>query len=316
MDFGYHNSSFVYHGTDDDKSLVEAMTDRAQLVEDAGFTWYTLMDHFWQLAGIGHHDEPFVECYTGLSAIAQATERMELSALVTCVHYRNPGYLAKTMATLDHLSEGRGVLAIGGGWYTDEYDAVGIEYPDGPTRIRQTRDAIQLCKAAWNEPSPLDYEGEYYDLDGFYCDPKPEEIPVLVGGAGEQLTLRLVAHHADRWNYTTAPPDDLEHKLSVLEDHCERYDRPLEDVEITFTCETLLRATTEAAHDDYERLASETENGPTPRDGFRGLVGTPAEAAELVETYRDLGVDTFQIQPVKNDRQSVELFVDEVQPQF
>jgi alkanesulfonate monooxygenase SsuD/methylene tetrahydromethanopterin reductase-like flavin-dependent oxidoreductase (luciferase family) len=316
MDFGYHNSSFVYHGSDDDTPLVEAMTDRARFVEDAGFTWYTLMDHFWQLAGIGHHDEPFLECYAGLSALARATERMELSALVTCVHYRNPALLAKTMATLDHLSEGRGVLAIGGGWYTDEYDAVGIDYPDGETRIRHVRDAIRLCRAAWNEPSPVDYEGEYFDLEEFYCDPKPDAIPVLVGGAGEQLTLRLVAHLADRWNYTTAPPEDLEHKLSVLAGHCERYDRPLEDVEITLTCETLLREDQAAAHDEYERLASDTESGPTPRDEFRGLVGTPAEAAELVDTYRELGVDTLQIQPVKNDRESVELFVDEVQSQF
>ncbi|MFB6295977.1 MAG: LLM class flavin-dependent oxidoreductase [Halobacteriales archaeon] len=313
MEFGYHNASFVYDG---EESLAESMVERAQLVEDAGFTWFTLMDHFWQLAGLGHHDEPFVECYTGLSALARETDEMDLSALVTCVHYRNPASLAKTVASLDTLSEGRAVLAIGGGWYTDEYDAAGLEYPDGPTRIRQMRDAIELCRAAWNEPSPVDYEGEYYDLDGLYLNPKPDEIPVMIGGGGEQLTLRATAEHADAWNIPGSDPKEYEHKLDVLREHCADFDREYADIETTVTLTTLLRESTEAAHEDYEALLAESENGPTPRDEFRELVGTPSEAAELVAAYRDLGVDTLQIQPVKNDRESTLRFVDEVMPEF
>ena len=148
MDFGYHNASFVYEGGED---VADAMAARAKLVEDAGFSWFTLMDHFWQLAGIGHHDEPFVECYSGLSALARETDSMTLSALVTCVHYRNPAMLAKTVASLDTLSEGRAMLAIGAGWYDAEYEATGIEYPDAAARIHQMRDAIELCRAAWSD---------------------------------------------------------------------------------------------------------------------------------------------------------------------
>ena len=313
MDFGYHNASFVYEG---DGSLVESMAERAKLVEDAGFSWFTLMDHFWQLAGVGHHDEPFVECYSGLSALARETEEMDLSALVTCVHYRNPAFLAKTVASLDSLSEGRAVLAIGAGWYDDEYDAAGLEYPDAATRIRQMRDAIKLCETAWSEPSPVDYAGEYYDLDGLYLDPKPEEIPVLIGGAGEQLTLRATAEYADRWNIPGRDPETYEHKLDVLRDHCADFDRDYDEIEKTVTLTTLLRDSAEAAHEDYEAIMAESENGPTPREEFRGLVGTPSEAAELVETYRDLGVDTLQIQPAKNDRESTLKFIDEVLPEF
>ena len=313
MDFGYHNASFVYEG---EGSLVESIAERAKLVEDAGFSWFTLMDHFWQLAGVGHHDEPFVECYSGLSALARETEEMDLSALVTCVHYRNPAFLAKTVASLDILSEGRAVLAIGAGWYEDEYDAAGLEYPDAATRIRQMRDAIELCRAAWNQPSPVDYEGEYYDLDGLYLEPKPDEIPVLIGGAGEQLTLRATAEYADRWNIPGRDPETYEHKLDVLREHCADFDRDYDEIEKTVTLTTLLRDSTEAAHEDYEAIMAESENGPTPREEFRGLVGTPSEAAQLVETYRELGVDTLQIQPAKNDRESTLKFIDEVLPEF
>lgn len=313
MEFGYHNASFVY---DDDRPLVDSLVDRAQFVEDAGFSWYTLMDHFWQLAGIGRHDEPFVECYTGLSALATATDEMELSGLVTCAHYRNPAYLAKTMASLDTLSEGRGVLGIGAGWYDDEYEAVGIDFPDAATRIRQLRDVVRLCRTAWTEESPVDYEGEYYDLDGLYLDPKPDDVPVLVGGAGEQLTLRLVAEYADRWNVPAADPETYEHKLGVLRDHCGDVDRPYDGIEKTVTLRTVIRESTEAAHEAYEDLLAETVRGPADRDEFRGLVGTPAEVADGVERYRDLGVDTLQIEPPRNDRETTERFVDEVLPEF
>jgi alkanesulfonate monooxygenase SsuD/methylene tetrahydromethanopterin reductase-like flavin-dependent oxidoreductase (luciferase family) len=292
------------------------MAERAKLVEDAGFTWFTLMDHFWQLGFIGHHDEPFVECYSGLSALARETDSMDLSALVTCVHYRNPAVLAKTVASLDTLSEGRAMLSIGAGWYTAEYDAAGIEYPDAETRIHQMRDVIELCRAAWNEPSPVEYEGEHYDLDGLYLDPKPGEIPVMIGGGGEQLTLRATAEHADAWNVPGSDPEEYDHKLDVLEGHCADFDREYDDIERTVTLVTLIRDSTDAAHGAYEDLLDATENGPTPREEFRGLVGSETDVAELIEQYHEVGVDTLQIQPVKNDRESTLRFVDGVMPEF
>ncbi|MFB6121311.1 MAG: LLM class flavin-dependent oxidoreductase [Halobacteriaceae archaeon] len=316
MDFGYHNASFVYHDDPDERSLVDSLTARAQFVEDAGFSWYTLMDHFWQLSGVGYHDEPFVECYTGLSALAEATDEMELSALVTCVHYRNPAFLAKTVASLDSLSEGRAVLAIGAGWYEDEYDAAGLAFADAETRILQTRDAIDLCKAAWNEESPVNFEGDYYELDDLYLNPKPDDVPVLVGGGGEHLTLQMTADKADRWNLPGAEPERYEHKLDVLEGHCEDLGRDFDDIELTITLTACIREDSEDAHEAYEDLQGDTPRGAAGRDEFRGLVGSPAEAAEIVETYRELGADTLQIQPPKNDRRTTELFVDEVAPQF
>jgi len=313
MEFGYHNTSFVY----DSEPLAEALVERARLVEDAGFVWFSLMDHLWQIPSLGRRDERFLECYAGLSALATATESMKLSGLVTCVHYRNPRYLAKLVASLDVLSGGRAALAIGAGWYEEEYEALGIEFPEPATRIRQVRDAVRLCRAAWTEPSPVDYDGEYYALDGFYLDPKPDRIPVLIGGAGEQLTLRLVADEADRWNVPGADPTEYEHKLDVLRNHCAELDTDYETITKTVTLQTVIRDTESAAHDAYESHKAETERGVlVPREEFRGLVGSPDQVAETIETYRDLGVEVLQIEPPRNDRETVEWFVDEVAPQF
>lgn len=316
MDFGYHNASFEYADDPEDRPLVESLVDRARFVEDAGFGWFSLMDHLWQLAWTGHHDEDFLECYAGLSALATATEEIELSALVTCIHYRNPGYLAKLVASLDQLSEGRAILGIGAGWYEDEYDAIAVPFEEPEKRIRELRDVIRLCRTAWEQPSPVSYDGEYHDLEDLILEPKPDEVPVLVGGGGEELTLRVTAEYADMWNVPGADPETYEHKLDVLREHCETEGRDFEEITRTATVTTLIRDTTEAAHEAYESLLAETEAGPADREAFRGLVGTPAEVAEGVETYRELGVERFQIEVPKNERETVERFVDEVAPQF
>jgi alkanesulfonate monooxygenase SsuD/methylene tetrahydromethanopterin reductase-like flavin-dependent oxidoreductase (luciferase family) len=313
MDFGYHHTSFA----DEAAPFADAMLERARLVEAAGFSWFSLMDHLWQIPSLGRRDEPFLECYAGLSALAAVTDSMTLSGLVTCVDYRHPAYLAKLVASLDSLSDGRAMLAIGGGWYGAEYEAMGIPFADPATRIRRVRDAIRLCRTAWNDPSPVDYDGEYYSLDGFYLDPKPEEIPVLVGGAGEQLTLRLVADEADRWNVPGADPAEYEHKLDVLREHCETMDRDYDSIAKTVTLQTIVRDTDGAAHDAYENRLAETESGVSiPREEFRGLVGSPATVAERIERYSDLGVDALQIEPPNNDRETIERFVDDVMGEF
>ncbi len=312
MDFGYHHASFDYVDRPDSPAI-ESTVERAQWLESEGFTWFSLMDHVWQLPFVGQRDEPFLDCYTALPAIAQATDTLELSALVTCPHYRNPGYLGRTLATLDHVSGGRAVLGIGAGWYEDEYDAMDLEYPDIATRNRQMRETIEICRAMWTEDSPVSYQGEHYEIDDFYCDPKPDDgIPVLVGGGGEELTLRATAEYADRWNVPSGDPDAIDHKLDVLEGHCE--DLGTDDDAITKTVgnRTVIRESSEDAHETYEELMARTEEGPTPREEGRGTVGSPAEVAHRLERFDEVGVDTFMLMVPSNDRRTVELFVDEV----
>ncbi|WP_207591738.1 LLM class flavin-dependent oxidoreductase [Halomontanus rarus] len=316
MEFGYHTTSYVYEGAPaPEQPVAEKLVGHAQLLEAGGFSWFTLMDHFWQLPGIGHPEEPTLECYAGLSALARETDEMELSGLVTCVHYRNPALLAKEIASLDALSGGRALLSIGAGWFDDEYEAAGIEFPDPATRVRQLRDAVRLVDAALTQDSPVDYDGEYYDLDGFYCEPSAD-VPVMIGGGGEQLTLRVTAEYADRWNIPGVGPDTYEHKLEVLADHCEDLGRDYDDIEKTVTVNALLREDSAAARSAYRSHLEETPDGPPAPDDVPAAVGTPAEVAAVVETFGDLGVEMFQIEVPKNDRRTAELFVDEVLPQF
>ena len=138
----------------------------------------------------------------------------------------------------------------------------------------------------------------------------------MSGGGGEQLTLRATAEHADAWNIPGSDPDTYAHKLDVLADHCADFDREYDDIEKTVTLSALIRDSTGRADEEYEALLAESEGGPKPREEFRGLVGTESEVARLVAAYRDLGVDTLQIQPVKNDRETTLRFVDDVMPEF
>jgi alkanesulfonate monooxygenase SsuD/methylene tetrahydromethanopterin reductase-like flavin-dependent oxidoreductase (luciferase family) len=273
------------------------------------------MDHLGQLTGHGVREDPFLESYGALSAVASVTDDVTVSALVTCPQFRNPGYLAKVVATLDHLSGGRAMLGIGAGWCEPEYEAIDVRFPPADERVGRMRDLIDLCETAWSHSSPVSYDGRYHALENFYLEPKPADIPILVGGGGEELTLRATAEYADWWNIAHADPETYAHKLDVLENHCERVGRELEDIVTTNTLRTVIRPTTEEAHEAYEDLMSMTAAGPTPRSEFRELVGTPNEVIEQLRNYEDLA-DVVQIEPVLNDTDSFDRFVDDVKPAF
>jgi len=314
MEFGYHTTSFRFEGSPVE-GVTEQLIDLARFVESAGFTWFTVMDHFQQLPFIGYPDEPTVECYAALSALARETDEMELSALVTCVNYRNPGLLAKQLSSLDMLSDGRAVLGIGAGYFEPEYHAAGIEFPEPATRIRQMADAVRLVETALGEPSPVDYDGEFYELEEFYCVPS-RDVPILIGGGGEQLTLRVAAELADRWNIPGVGPAEYKHKLDVLRDHCADVGRDYDDITKTVTVKPVIREDANEARRLNRVYREETVDGPPAPDEVPDVVGTPADVAAVVEEFEGLGVETFQLEVPKNDRRTAELFVDEVVPQL
>ncbi|MFB6174086.1 MAG: TIGR03560 family F420-dependent LLM class oxidoreductase [Halobacteriales archaeon] len=310
MRFGYHHVSF-----DGDDDPFGAMLDRARFLDANGFSWLSFMDHLWQISGNGRHDEPFFDCYTALPAAAAVTETVELSGLVTCVHYRNPALLGRMVTSLDHASDGRAVLGIGAGWFEAEYEAYGYEYPDPATRVRQMADTVRLIRALWTRESPVTYHGSHYSVEDVILEPKPvgdPHPPILIGGGGEQLTLRATADLADRWNIPGSSPSEYAEKLDVLRGHCDDLGRDYDEIEKTTANTVVIRDSTEAAHEAYEELMAGTESGPTPREGFRGLVGTPAEVADGIEAYADLGVELSMLKVPKNDRPTIERFVDDV----
>ena len=233
MKFGIHNPSWVY-GPDPAEAF-EAAKAKAQWAETHGFVWFSVMDHLIQIGGVGAPDEPFLEGWTVLSALAAVTSRIRLATLATSVAYRNPAHLAKIAAGVDLISRGRLTLGIGAGYFETEYRQYGWEFPARPAvRIRQMEEAVRLILAMWTEERTT-FHGRYFQVEDAILEPKPVQKPrppVLIAGGGEQLTLRAVARLADACN-VGGEPDMVTHKLAVLKRHCDAAKRDYASIEKT-----------------------------------------------------------------------------------
>ncbi|MFB6079772.1 MAG: LLM class flavin-dependent oxidoreductase [Haloferacaceae archaeon] len=318
MRFGYHCASFHFPGSE--QRAFESAVSLARRLDDAGFDWFSTMDHLWQLPFVGRRDEPYFDAYTTLPAVARETDSVELGALVTCPHYRNPAMLGRQITTLDHASGGRAVLGIGAGWFEEEYAAYGFEYPDPETRVHDLRDAVDLVRAMWTEPSPLSHETQTHAVEDLYLEPKPVQDggpEVLIGGGGEDLLLKAVADRADRWNVPGVSPRTFSHKLDVLAGHCDRFGTDFDAIEKTVLQTVVIRETADAAHGAYERLQRETAAAdPTPRDDHRGLVGTPDDVVRGIEAFADRGAEMVILRAERNDPETVDRLVETVVPSF
>ncbi|OBH10146.1 LLM class F420-dependent oxidoreductase [Mycobacterium sp. E1747] len=194
---------------------------------------FTLADHFFQMEQVGKAEDPFLEGYTSLGFLAGQTETITLTLMVTGVTYRYPGLLAKTIATLDVLSRGRSMFAIGAAWYEREHLALGVTYPPLRQRFEMLEETVQICQQMWSD-NDGPYQGRHYQLAETICQPQPiNRPPVLIGGDGEKKTLRLVAQYADVWNSNAATPDEVKHKVEVLKRHCEEIGRDPREIRKT-----------------------------------------------------------------------------------
>lgn len=202
----------------------------------AGFSSLWVMDHFFQIRGVGELDEPMLESYSALSYLAGLTENVQLGALVTGVVYRYPGILVKSATTLDVLSGGRAYLGIGAAWFEREAKGLGAPFPLLKERFEQLEETLQIAKQMWSgQAAP--FAGKHFHLDETLSSPQPvskPRPPILIGGMGEKKTLRLVAQYADACNlFARAGEAVLRHKLEVLRRHCEEVGRPYEEIERT-----------------------------------------------------------------------------------
>ena len=308
MKFGMHNPSWLFGS--DPAQIFEAVSAKARWAEDHGFAWFSVMDHLIQIGNVGAPDEPFMEGWTVLSALAAVTRRIRLATLVSSVHYRNPAHLAKIAAGVDLISGGRLTFGIGAGWFETEYRQYGWEFPPRPAvRIRQMEEAVRLILAMWSEKRTT-FEGKYFQARGAILEPKPRQKPhppVMIGGGGEQLTLRAVARLADACNVGGAP-DLVRHKLEVLRRHCEVERRNYDDIERTNII-SFVMARDEAA------LAAKCRRLAVP-DQFYGFAGTVSQVTDLVGRYRDAGVQLLISSAYKNDHETLELLAADVMPGF
>lgn len=297
-----------------------------ETAETLGFDAAWAPDHL--LLGRDHAE---YECWTLLSAMAGFTNDIDIGSLVLCNDYRNPALVAKMAATLDVVSDGRLQLGIGAGWHEPEYDAYGWEYRDGFERLMRLDESIRLIKRLWDAGSDgAHFDGDHYRIEDAYCAPGPVQDPhppILVGGQGEQVTLKLVAKHADIWNTDVfnGDIDTLQHKIGVIEDHCESVGRDPEEIEYSWdghiVC-TRDREKRERLLDLMTPIQFEeayTDQPDITRDnaGDYFIVGSPEECARAIETRIDAGVTKFQFWFVDfPDTSGMELFADEVEPEF
>ncbi len=231
MELGLHIADFTWNGGA--ATLGPQLARHAKNAEDAGITRITVMDHFWQITGVGPAEHEMLEAYTTLGFLAAHTERVLLHTLVTGVVYRQPGLLAKQVTTLDVLSGGRAGLGIGAAWNAEESHGLGLPFPPTAERFERLEEAIQICLQMWS-PSEEPYEGKHYQLGRTLNSPQNIRKPrpyLMIGGGGEKKTLRLVAQYADACNLFGGP--ESSRKLEVLRQHCEAVGRNYDEIEKT-----------------------------------------------------------------------------------
>jgi len=229
MELGIHVCDFTWAGGPPE--LASTLTTIAQTAEQTGLTRLTVMDHLWQIRGLGPPEHEMLEAYTTLGYIAATTSRIELHALVTAVSYREPGMLAKIISTLDVLSGGRAALGIGAAWNSDECSGLGLFFPPTAERFERLEETLQICRQMWGDDDGA-YRGKHYSLDRTLDSPHPLHRPrIIIGGGGEKKTLRLVAKYGDGCNLFGGP--EAAHKLDVLREHCQAEGRDYDEIEKT-----------------------------------------------------------------------------------
>ncbi len=300
-------------GIDGAEAKWRKAVDIAQRAEASGYDSVWVYDHFHNVprpAG-----EAVFECWTTIAAISQLTSTVRLGQMVGCNSYRQPSVLAKITSTIDVISGGRLDWGIGAGWYENEYKGYGFEFQKPKDRLGMLRECVEIVTSMWTQPETT-YAGKYYQLSRANCDPKPLQSPhppIWIGGGGEQLTLRIVARHADYSNFGGVP-DEWARKREILKGHCAAVGRDEDTIGKTWSPEMCIRET-EA---ELKAMGSRSLWG----DSFdkwqaNGLVGTPEQICEKVQTYVDLGCTGFI--PWCNDypdTETMDLFAEKVMPSF
>ena len=267
-------------------------------------------------------DVPYLECWTVLSALTVETSRVKLGTFTLCNSFRQPpSLLAKMASTIDHISDGRLVLGVGAGYNEKEYDMYGVPYPHKSVRLRQLNEAIQILKLMWTEERPS-FKGRYYEIENAICNPKPVQNPyppILVGGRGRKITLRIVARHADIWNWPPAvyvTPEIYTEYLGLLEKHCKVVGRDMKEISLSMGDICHISETKQGLN---KEIAKYKPDELTMRDYMNHLIGTPDECIKRVELYQDLGVSEFVLQVpslASGELKDLRLLAKEVMPSF
>lgn len=279
--FGYHMPTQTFAEVPPDR-LFERIAANARAAEAAGFDLVTVMDHFYQIRGVGTEEEPMLEAYSTLAALATQTSRVRLAVMVAGVTYRNPALTAKLITTLDIISRGRAVLGLGAAWNEDEHIGYGFDFPPIGERMDRLEETLKICQLMFTEDRPS-FEGRHYRISGALNEPKPLQRggpPILIGGTGERRTLRIAAQYADITNWF-GPMDLLEQRMGVLDHHCAEVGRDPSTILRTVSVPLLVVA--DARRGDVIRASL------VPERRAQVQIVEPSEAVERLQPYLDLG---------------------------
>jgi F420-dependent oxidoreductase-like protein len=289
MKFGIQHPNFTHDGKG--AELVDGLKLVATRAETAGFDSFWVMDHFHQIQHVGQPHEPMLESWTTLATLAGLTSRIKLGTLVTGIVYRYPSILAKIGATLDVLSKGRLFMGIGAAWNEEESKAYGIAFPKPKERLQRLEEAVQIIQRMWTEKQ-VNFDGRFYTIRDAFCEPKPIQKPhppILIGGAGERETLRIVAKYADACNLFGSP-NTIRSKLQILRNHCKRVGRNYDAILKT-------KLGTVIIDDDLDRLqrriAERFKDFPENMRSEMITYGRPDDVHRQIEAFREAGIEYF-----------------------
>ena len=279
-----------FAGHSDPVAAFETIVELARTADESGYETVWAPDHFVTLPPAPDY---MFECWTTLAALARETRRVRIGQMVTGVSYRNPAVQAKMASTLDVLSNGRFTFGIGAGWYEAEYLSYGYDFPAAPERLARLKEAAQIIRSMWTEPTTT-FEGRYYQVRDAINEPKGVQAPhppMLIAGSGEKVTLRTVAELGDACNIQTSP-EEFERKDAILRRHCEEVGRPHEEILRTSTSYCII------ADSDEEATAQVPPWAPAVFPGdlaSYGLVGTLDTIRGRLAAYEDAGVQELLV---------------------
>jgi len=276
LKLGYQIPNFSY-GTGVEQ-LFPTVVAQAREADEAGFDAVFVMDHFYQLPGLGTPDEPMLEAYTALGALATVTENVQLGTLVTGNTYRNPTLLAKAITTLDVISQGRAILGIGTGWFELEHDQLGYEFGTFTDRFDRLDEALEIILPMLEGARPT-ITGKYYRTQEAMAEPRfRDHIPLMIGGSGEKKTIPLAVKHFDHLN-VIAGFDDLPTKVKVIKDRCDDIGRDPATLETSMLITVIV---------DEKATIDQVPDGRRER----AALGSPESIAEQIKTkVFDAGID-------------------------
>jgi F420-dependent oxidoreductase-like protein len=286
--------------------------DVAVELDRLGFDSAWVCDHLY---AVPLPDLPILEAWSELAAVAAVTERLQFGPLVTPPFFRNAGVFAKQIATIDQIAGGRSICGLGAGWFDAEFTGYGLPFPPTKDRLRALEETCTVLKRLWTEPR-VTFEGEHVTVRDAICEPKPVRVPpLLIGGGGEKVLLRIAARHADIWNNMAVAQAELPHKVDVLRRHCDAEGRDFDSIVVSQQCVVIVEETEEAARAALSK--AERIYGGHMGAGLEehGIWGSPEQVVERIERHRAHGCTMFVMELFgKDTRVPARLFAERVLP--